>query len=86
MPEFQIGEIKDVVVREPRKFDDRRRWLTELFRSDELSPESFPGMAYLSSPGRASLADRTSTSIERREQIDEIRHEDDPDTIFRMDN
>jgi dTDP-4-dehydrorhamnose 3,5-epimerase len=23
---------------------------------------------------------------QRREQIDEIRHEDDPDTIFRMDN
>ena len=54
-PEFQIGEIKDVVVREPRKFDDRRRWLTESFRRDELSPEFFPGMAYLSSmrPGVA---------------------------------
>src|SRR6266849_9955920 len=47
--EFQIGEIKDMVVRELRKFDDRRGWLTELFRHDELAAEFFPAMAYISS-------------------------------------
>src|SRR5438132_5629716 len=55
MPDFQIGEIKDVLVRELRKFDDRRGWLTELFRHDELAAEFFPAMAYISStrPGVA---------------------------------
>ena len=41
MPEFQIGEIRDVVVRELRKFDDREGWLFELFRHDELATEFF---------------------------------------------
>src|SRR5882762_10436913 len=49
VPEFQIGEINDVVVRELRKFDDRRGWLTELFRHDELAAEFLPAMAYISS-------------------------------------
>src|SRR5258708_36260843 len=55
MPEFQIGEIKDVLVRELRKFDDRRGSLTELFRHDELAAEFLPAMAYISStrPGVA---------------------------------
>ena len=46
---FQPGEIKDVVIRDLRKFDDRRGWLTELFRNDELAAEFFPAMAYISS-------------------------------------
>src|SRR6266852_8120548 len=52
---FQPGKINDVVVRELRKFDDRRGWLTELFRHDELAAEFFPAMAYISStrPGVA---------------------------------
>ncbi|HVS22008.1 MAG TPA: dTDP-4-dehydrorhamnose 3,5-epimerase family protein [Pyrinomonadaceae bacterium] len=52
---FQPGEIKDVVVRELRKFDDRRGWLCELFRHDELAAEFSPAMAYISStnPGVA---------------------------------
>lgn len=50
MPEsFQIGEIKDVVVRNLRKFNDSRGWLCELFRHDELDAEFFPVMAYISS-------------------------------------
>ena len=54
-PEFQISEIKDVVVRDLRKFDDQRGWLIELFRHDELAAEFFPTMAYISStrPGVA---------------------------------
>ena len=46
---FLAGEIKDVVVRDLRKFDDRRGWLSELFRHDELASEFFPVMAYISS-------------------------------------
>ena len=46
---FQAGEIKDVVVRDLRKFNDRRGWLVELFRHDELAAEFFPVMAYISS-------------------------------------
>src|SRR5215475_5198784 len=46
---FVTGQIEDVVVRELRKFTDKRGWLTELFRQDELEPEFFPVMAYISS-------------------------------------
>src|SRR5260370_16413692 len=46
---FQPGEIKDVVVRDLRKFNDRRGWLTELFRHDQLEAKFFPAMAYISS-------------------------------------
>ncbi|HLQ44393.1 MAG TPA: dTDP-4-dehydrorhamnose 3,5-epimerase family protein [Planctomycetaceae bacterium] len=159
-PEFKVGEIKDVAVRELRKFDDRRGWMTELFRHDDLATEFFPAMAYISStrPGvargphehvdQADLfcffgpsnfklrlwdnradsptfrnvmtlvvgADNPSAVVvpkgvvhayqnigsgdgivincpnrlymgeQRREPIDEIRHEDDPETIFGMDD
>ena len=157
---FQPGEIKDVVVRDLRKFNDRRGWLTELFRSDQLDPEFFPAMAYISStnpkvargphehvdqadlfcfigPSNFKLRmwdnrpdsptfrnvmtlivgaddpkavvvpkgvvhayqnvgdvegivincpNRLYMGQESREPVDEIRHEDDPDTIFRMDD
>ncbi len=157
--EFRIGEIKDVVIRDLRKFDDRRGWLSELFRQDQLASEFRPVMAYISStnPGitrgphehldqadlfcflgpsnfKLRMWDNRSDSptfrkimtlvvgaddpkvvivpkgvvhayqnigdVEgivincpnrlymgegRREAVDEIRHESDPDTIFRMD-
>lgn len=160
MAEFQNGEINDVVVRELRRFNDGRGWLTELFRHDELAAEFFPAMAYISStrPGvtrgphehidQADLfcfigpsnfklrmwdnrpdsstfrnvmtivvgADNPAAALvprgvvhayqnvggadgivincpnrlymgeQRRQPIDEIRHEDDPETIFRMDD
>jgi dTDP-4-dehydrorhamnose 3,5-epimerase len=156
---FQTGEIKDVVVRHLRKFDDQRGWLLELFRHDDLANEFYPAMAYISStnPGVArgphehvdqadlfcflgpsnfkfrmwdnradsptfrnmmtmivgaddpkavivpkgvvhayqnvgdtdgiviNCPNRLYMGAGRREQVDEIRHEDDPDTIFRMD-
>jgi dTDP-4-dehydrorhamnose 3,5-epimerase len=159
-PEFQLGEIKDVVVRELRRFDDRRGWLTELFRHDELAAEFFPAMTYISStlPGVArgphehvaqadlfcflgpsnfklrmwdnradsptfrnvmtlvvgadnpkvvlvpkgvvhayqnvgtvdgiviNCPNRLYMGARRSEPIDEIRHEDDPETIFRMED
>lgn len=45
---FVTGQIEDVVVRELPRFTDKRGWLTELFRQDELEPEFFPVMAYIS--------------------------------------
>jgi dTDP-4-dehydrorhamnose 3,5-epimerase len=156
---FQAGEIKDVVIRELRKFTDERGWLAEIFRHDDLAAEFHPTMAYISVtlPGvtrgpheHADQADlfcfigpsnfrirmwdnRPDSATYRRmttlvageddprtiiipkgvvhayrnigagpgvvincpnrlymgedkgEPIDEIRHEDDPQTIFRMD-
>src|SRR3984893_6104942 len=46
---FTEGEIEGVVVRDLRKFNDERGWLTELFRQDELTEEFYPAMAYISS-------------------------------------
>ena len=157
---FVVAPIEDVVVRHLRKFRDERGWLSELFRKDDLEPEFFPVMAYISStlPGvtrgphehqdQADLFcfigpsnfklrmwdNRTDSSTyrnmmtlivgeddpkavlipkgvvhayqnvgtvdgivincpnrlyqgqHRQDPIDEIRHEDDPNTIFRMDD
>ena len=47
--EFKRGKIRDVVVRDVRKFVDERGWLAELFRHDELEAEYFPVMSYISS-------------------------------------
>jgi dTDP-4-dehydrorhamnose 3,5-epimerase len=50
MPDrFREGEIKGVVVRELKKFFDKRGWLVELFRKDELDEEFLPAMSYISS-------------------------------------
>jgi dTDP-4-dehydrorhamnose 3,5-epimerase len=46
---FQAGEIIDVVLRDLRKLNDRRGWLVELFRHDDLAADFFPVMAYISS-------------------------------------
>lgn len=45
---FVRGAIRDVVVRDLRKFVDERGWLAELFRHDELAPEFHPAMTYIS--------------------------------------
>jgi len=50
MPDsFKDGEIEGVVVRKLVRNLDSRGWLTELFRSDEMDPEYFPAMSYISS-------------------------------------
>ena len=158
--QFKQGEIKDVVVRELKKFNDRRGWLSELFRHDEMAAEFYPAMSYISStnPGVTrgphehvdqadlfcflgpsnfklrvwdnrtgsptyryvmtllvgednpqavivpkgvvhayqNVGDKDGIVIncpnrlymgpQRQEEIDEIRHEDDPATIFTMDD
>ncbi|MBC7351114.1 MAG: dTDP-4-dehydrorhamnose 3,5-epimerase family protein [Thermogutta sp.] len=50
MPEVQFrdGEIQGVQIRALRRFSDARGWLVELFRHDELVPELYPVMAYVS--------------------------------------
>ena len=41
-------EIDGVEIRPLRRLDDKRGWLTEVFRSDEVGPELLPAMAYVS--------------------------------------
>ena len=45
---FTKGKIKDVVIYPLKKFVDERGYLAELFRHDELAPEFYPTMAYIS--------------------------------------
>jgi dTDP-4-dehydrorhamnose 3,5-epimerase len=45
---FVIGDIEGVEIRELRRFNDSRGWLTELFRHDELAEEFYPTMSYIS--------------------------------------
>ena len=46
--EFTTSSITGVLIRPLQRFDDRRGWLTELFREDEL-PEGYrPAMGYIS--------------------------------------
>lgn len=53
--DFKAGEIEGVVIKELVKRSDRRGWLCELYRQDELPEEYFPVMSYISmtSPGTA---------------------------------
>ena len=52
---FRSGHIKDVILRDLSRHTDKRGWLSELFRSDEVPEEFLPTMAYVSStdPGIA---------------------------------
>ena len=53
--EFQPGEVAGVIWRPLVKYQDGRGWLCEVFRQDELPPEFYPVMGYLSvtAPGVA---------------------------------
>jgi len=46
--DYKKGKITDVVIKPLGKFLDERGWLAELFRSDEVAPDSMPVMAYIS--------------------------------------
>jgi dTDP-4-dehydrorhamnose 3,5-epimerase len=54
-PEYVDGDIEGVVIRPLRFFNDKRGWLIEIFRHDELAQERWPTMMYVSStlPGVA---------------------------------
>jgi dTDP-4-dehydrorhamnose 3,5-epimerase len=41
-------DIEGVVVRELKRYDDDRGWLLELLRQDELDPQYYPVMSYVS--------------------------------------
>ncbi len=45
---FRKGAIQGVHVRSLKKYQDSRGWLTEIFRSDELSSNLIPMMSYIS--------------------------------------
>jgi dTDP-4-dehydrorhamnose 3,5-epimerase len=45
---FREGPIDGVTFRPLSPYCDRRGWLIELFRHDELPPEQWPAMAYVS--------------------------------------
>ena len=45
---FSNGKIHDVVIRDLTKNQDKRGWLVELFRSDDIAPEFMPAMSYIS--------------------------------------
>jgi len=47
------GDIDGVVIRTLKRHTDARGWLSEVFRADELEPDVFPAMGYISmtSPG-----------------------------------
>jgi dTDP-4-dehydrorhamnose 3,5-epimerase len=47
-PAFHDAPIAGVIVRPLLLYEDRRGWLAELFREDELPPEQHPAMAYVS--------------------------------------
>lgn len=52
---FKEGNIDGVIIRQLSKYSDSRGWLIELYREDELDPEYFPVMSYISmtNPGIA---------------------------------
>lgn len=49
---FQSGAIEGVHVKNLMKHTDRRGWLVELFRHDELDTLYYPQMAYMSMTSR----------------------------------
>ena len=46
--EFHTGPIDGVIWKSLKKYNDKRGWLCELFRHDELPEEYHPAMAYVS--------------------------------------
>ena len=46
---FVDGDIEGVILKPYAKYADKRGWLMELFRSDELDAATMPVMAYVSS-------------------------------------
>jgi len=46
--EYKTGPIQGVVVKDLLKHPDRRGWLVELFRQDEVGEQFLPVMSYIS--------------------------------------
>ncbi len=45
---FREGNIEGIIIRHLNKYSDERGWLIEIFRHDELVPEYYPVMSYIS--------------------------------------
>lgn len=45
---YQDGPIEGVIFKPLQRYNDSRGWLCELFREDELDPQFYPAMAYIS--------------------------------------
>ena len=63
---FKAGPIQGVTVKSLTKLTDKRGWLMEFFRSDEVEAQFFPAMAYIS----ASAPGLTRGPHEHRDQAD----------------
>ncbi len=46
--QFRDGNIEGVVIKTYQKYSDKRGWLVELFRQDELDEQLHPVMSYVS--------------------------------------
>ncbi len=61
------SQIPGVICRPLAVYEDPRGWLAEIFRQDELAPEHFPVMAYISvtqpGVGRGPHAHRQQTDL-----------------------
>jgi len=61
------AQIPGVICRPLVIYEDRRGWLAEIFRQDELAPEHWPVMAYISvtqpGEGRGPHAHRRQTDL-----------------------
>ncbi len=63
---FKTGEIEGVIVKDLKKFEDKRGWLMELFRKDKIHEEILPAMCYIS----LTLPEVTRGPHEHMEQTD----------------
>ena len=64
--EFKEGNINGVMVKDLKKLADKRGWLTELFRQDEIEEDILPAMSYIS----MTLPGITRGPHEHKEQTD----------------
>jgi dTDP-4-dehydrorhamnose 3,5-epimerase len=48
MSDFNSGQINDIIINELVKNADKRGWLIELFRKDQIDKAIFPEMSYIS--------------------------------------
>lgn len=63
---FKEGKIEGVIIKDIKKYSDKRGWLIELFRQDEIKEDIYPVMSYIS----MTLPNVTRGPHEHREQTD----------------
>ena len=63
---FKDGKIEGLTIKDIKKYSDKRGWLVELFRQDEIKEDIHPVMSYVS----MTLPNVTRGSHEHKEQTD----------------